>query len=122
MSATSLTTTGSTRREWLALLTYLILLVGLATTAVVMISNLLDGYAALDESRAALARLDRQLQRSPSGHDSASGAVNGPPFLSGKTITIAGAALQERVEAAVAMFCRPRSICRVHGPRKDLSA
>jgi general secretion pathway protein M len=101
MSATSLTTTGSTRRQWLALLTYLILLVGLTTTAVSMISNLLDGYAALDESRAALARLDRQLQRSGSGHDSASGAVNGPPFLSGKTITIAGAALQERVETAV---------------------
>jgi general secretion pathway protein M len=101
MSATSLTTTGSTRRQWLALLTYLILLFGLATTALAMISNLLDGYAALDESRAALARLDRQLQHSASDHDSASGAVNGPPFLSGKTITIAGAALQARVETAV---------------------
>ena len=27
--------------------------------------------------------------------------VDGPPFLTGKTITVAGAALQERVEAAV---------------------
>ena len=33
--------------------------------------------------------------------DSSSAAINGPPFLSGKTITIAGAALQERVEGAV---------------------
>jgi general secretion pathway protein M len=101
MSATNLTTTGSARRQWLALLTYLILLVGLAATAVAMISNLLDGYAALDESRAALARLDGQLPHPASGHDSGSGAANGPPFLSGKTITIAGAALQERVETAV---------------------
>jgi general secretion pathway protein M len=101
MSATGMTATGSTRRQWLALLAYVVLLVGLAATAVAMISNLLDGYAALDDSRAALARLDRQLQRSAAGHDAASGAVNGPPFLSGKTITIAGAALQERVETAV---------------------
>jgi general secretion pathway protein M len=101
MSATSLATTGSTRRHWQALLTYLILLVGLAATAVAMISNLLDGFAALDESRTALARLDRQLKRSASGHDAATGAVSGPPFLTGKTITIAGAALQERVETAV---------------------
>jgi general secretion pathway protein M len=101
MSAPSLTTTGSTRRQWLALLAFFFLLVALTATAIAMISNLLDGYAALSESRAALARLDRQLQRSASGHDSASGAANGPPFLSGKTITIAGAALQERVETAV---------------------
>ncbi len=101
MSATSLSTTRSTRRQWLALLTYVVLVVGLAATAVAMISDLLGGYAALDASWAALARLDRQLQRFAGSQDSASGVVNGPPFLSGKTITIAGAALQERVEAAV---------------------
>jgi general secretion pathway protein M len=101
MSATSLTTTVSTRRQWLALLTYVVLLVGLAATAIAMISSLLDGYAALDASRSALARLDWQLQRSAGRQDSTSGAGDGPPFLSGKTITIAGAALQERVEAAV---------------------
>jgi general secretion pathway protein M len=101
MSAAGLTRTASSRRKWLALLIYLILLGGLTATAVAMISSLLDGFNALDESRSALARLERQLQRSAPREDSASGPVNGPPFLSGKTITIAGASLQERVETAV---------------------
>jgi general secretion pathway protein M len=99
MSAATLATTESARRPWLALLIYLIVLLGLAATALSMISALADSHAALEESRATLARLDRALQRSPS--HPASAAVNGPPFLIGKTITIAGAALQERVEAAV---------------------
>jgi general secretion pathway protein M len=101
MSAASLTTPASSRRQWLALLTYMILLAGLLATAVASISNLLESLAALNESRAALARLDRQLQRSSPRGDSSSTAINGPPFLSGKTITVAGAALQERVESAV---------------------
>ena len=91
----------ASRRKWLALLGYFVVLVALAATAAAMISNLLDSYTALDESQAALARLDRQLQRFAPHKESASGAVDGPPFLSGKTIAIAGAALQERVEAAV---------------------
>lgn len=101
MSAAGLTTTGSSRRQWLALLTYVILLIGLLATAIGSISNLLESFAAFKESRAALARLDRQLQRSSTRQDSLNAAVLGPPFLSGKTVTIAGAALQERVEAAV---------------------
>ena len=101
MSAASWTTPGSYRRPWLALLIYVIVLFGLLTTAVASISNLLDSYAALDASRAALARLDRQLQRPAASQDLSSAAINGPPFLSGKTITVAGAALQQRVEGAV---------------------
>jgi general secretion pathway protein M len=96
-----LTTPRSSRRQWLALLIYLIVLAGLLATAVASISNLLISLATLNESRAALARLDRQLQRSSPRQDSSGAAINGPPFLSGKTITVAGAALQERVEGAV---------------------
>jgi type II secretion system protein G len=47
---------GSARRQWLALLTYVILLAGLAASAVAMISNLSDGFAALDQSRASRSR------------------------------------------------------------------
>ncbi len=101
MSAASLTTAGPFRRQSLALLIYAIVLVGLVATAAAMISNLLESFAALDESRTTLARLDRQMQRFATRQDTANPAINGPPFLSGKTITIAGAALQERVEAAV---------------------
>ena len=101
MSAAGLTTPGSPRSQWLALLTYVIVLAGLLATAVASISNLLGSFEALNESRAALGRLDRQLQRSSGRQDLSSEAVNGPPFLSGKTITIAGATLQERVKSAV---------------------
>ena len=101
MSAASLTTQGSSRRQGLALLAYVIVLAGLLAAVDTSISNLLDSFAALNESRAALARLDRQLQRSSTRPDSSSAADIEPPFLSGKTVTIAGAALQERVETAV---------------------
>ena len=101
MSSAGVTAIGSLRRQWLALLTYAAVLLGLTAIAVAMISGLLDAYAALDKNRATLARLDRQTQRAAQRPDAASAAINGPPFLAGKTITIAGAALQERVEAAV---------------------
>ena len=101
MSATSSTSARSGRREWLALLIYLVLLAGLTMFAVTTVSSLLDLYAALGASQEMLAHLDRQLQRSASSHGAAGSAIDGPPFLSGKTITVAGAALQERVEAAV---------------------
>ena len=101
MSAASLTTQGSSRRQGLALLAYVILLIGLLAAVDTSISNLLDSFAALKESRAALARLDRQLQPPSTRADLSSAADVEPPFLSGKTIAIAGAALQERVEFAV---------------------
>jgi general secretion pathway protein M len=100
MSQASLTTLGSIRRRWLPLLTYSIALAGLIGVAVNMISNLLDTYAALDKNRAILDRLDRQTATTQRQGE-AGAADNGPPFLSGKTVTIAGATLQERVESAV---------------------
>lgn len=101
MSATSLTPARSSRREWLALLIYLVLVAGLTTFVVTTVSSLLDSYAALGASQEMLAHLDRQLQHSASLQGPKGSAIDGPPFLSGKTITVAGAALQERVEGAV---------------------
>ncbi len=101
MSTASLTTQGSSRRQGLALLAYVIVLAGLLAAVDTSISNLLDSFAALNESRAALARLDRQQHPSSPRPNSSSAADTEQPFLSGKTITIAGAALQERVETAV---------------------
>jgi general secretion pathway protein M len=100
MSTTGLTVKRASHRQWLALLAYLVVLAALIVAAVAITSSLLASLAALDESRAALARFDRQLQRF-GRPDPASAAVVGPPFLTAKTITIAGAALQERVETAV---------------------
>jgi len=102
MSPTAPTRTNANRREGFALLTYLALLAGLVMFACAMLSNLLDAYAQLGEKREALARLERQSQRhSPTGSTPAS-VVDTPPFLLGKTVTVAGAGLQERVETAIA--------------------
>jgi len=91
----------SSRRQWLALLGYLVVLAALAAAAAAMISDLVGSFSGLDQTRAALARLDRQLQRFAPQKPSETGPVDGPPLLGGKTIAIAGAALQERVETAV---------------------
>ncbi len=101
MSLATLTTSVPVRRRWLSLLVYLIVLVGLVGVAVDTLSSLLDSYAALDKNRAILDRLDRQTKRTTQRQGEPDAVDNGPPFLIGKTITIAGAALQERVESAV---------------------
>ena len=54
MSLATLTTLAPSRRRWLSLLTYLIVLVGLIGVAIDMVSSLLDSYAALDKNRAIL--------------------------------------------------------------------
>ena len=106
MRVASSTSARSSRREWLALLIYLIMLAGLTTFAVTTVSSLLDLYAALDSSQEMLAHLDRQLQRSASLQGPKGSAIDGPPFPSGKTITVSAAALRERVEAAVKLAGR----------------
>lgn len=101
MSMSGPITAGSGRREAFALLTYLAFLIALVIFAVAMVSNLLDAYLALGESRETLAHLERQSQRAALGGSSSAAAADALPFLSGKTVTVAGAALQERVETAV---------------------
>jgi general secretion pathway protein M len=101
MSMATLTTMGPVRRRWLSLLIYVTVLVGLTGVAFDMVSSLLDSYAALDKNRAILDRLDRQTKQTAQLQGERDEADNGPPFLLGKTITIAGAGLQERVESAV---------------------
>jgi general secretion pathway protein M len=94
-------TSGSRRRERVALLIYLVLLAGLVIVGYVTLSNLLDDYAQLVVSRDALAHLDRQSRSLTLTGPTASSTIDAPPFLLGKTVTVAGAGLQERVETAV---------------------
>ncbi len=101
MSLATLTTLRPVRPRWLSLLIYVTVLVGLIGLAVDMVSNLLDAYGALYRNRAIVDRLDRQTKRTTQRNGEPDAVDNGPPFLIGKTITIAGAALQERVESAV---------------------
>jgi len=92
---------GASRRETLALLSYLTVLTGILIFALVMTSNLWSAWASLTESREALAHLDRQSQLGALVGSSVKPAIAASPFLSGRTVTVAGAGLQERVETAV---------------------
>jgi general secretion pathway protein M len=98
---TAATAIGAARRKTLALLSYLTLLTGILFFVIVMTSNLWSAWASLRESREALAHLDRQSQLGALAGSSVDTAIATSPFLSGRTVTIAGAALQECVETAV---------------------
>jgi general secretion pathway protein M len=84
----------------LAVLCYVALLVALGFVTFQALTDIQDGRAAL---AAATDMLDRLEGRKPSGASAApgDGAPTGSPFLEGHTITVAGAALQQRVTVAV---------------------
>jgi general secretion pathway protein M len=79
------------RRHALAVVSYAGVVIALLTASLFLVAGLRDKAV---EIAAAQTRLD-QLNASNPG-------INGSPFLDGQTITIAGAALQQRIEAAVA--------------------
>jgi general secretion pathway protein M len=88
-----------TRSHAVPLLGYAALIMGLAVIAWLALTSLAGDYA---DYAAAADLLDRLEGRKPSSE--ASGLASGPagsPFLEGRTVTVAGAALQQRVVAAV---------------------
>lgn len=89
------------RRQILAVITYVGIVVGLLVTGFLLVVDLRDKVA---EDTAAQIRLDQLSGRSPPKSETvaSNAGVSGSPFLEGQTITIAGAALQQRVELAVA--------------------
>lgn len=101
MSIAATTSQNSGRRVFLALLAYVVVVVALVLFAAFLVSDLLNAMDALNADRGKLAHLDAQIKRAAAAERSTDPAVSGPPFLEGKTITVAGAALQERVDAAV---------------------
>ena len=88
-----------TRAHALPLLGYAALIMGLAVITWLALASLAGDYA---DYAAAADLLDRLEGRKPSTLPSglASG-MSGSPFLEGPTVTVAGAALQQRVVAAV---------------------
>jgi general secretion pathway protein M len=89
------------RRQALAVVAYVGVVVALLAVSLLLVADLRDKAA---EAATAQMRLDQLSERSgpnlPASTDS--NAPSGSPFLDGRTITIAGAALQQRIEAAVA--------------------
>jgi len=90
------------RREVFAVAAYAGVVIALLAMSLALVADLHDKSAAI---AAAQMRLDQLSERSAPGSPTSIGSnpgVTGSPFLDGRTITIAGAALQQRIEAAVA--------------------
>jgi general secretion pathway protein M len=88
-----------TRAHALPLLGYAALIIGLAVIAWLALTSLAGDYA---DYAAAADLLDRLEGRKPAaGPSGLASGISGSPFLEGPTVTIAGAALQQRVVAAV---------------------
>ncbi len=85
------------RRQVIAGTVYFMVLAALAAASVWLIDDL---YAKWERVAAAQARLDAFAARSP-GAASAALDANRSPFLDGRTVTIAGAALEQRISEAV---------------------
>ncbi len=92
---------GIDRHQALAVAAYVSVVIALLTTSLLLVADLRDKAA---EIAAAQMRLDQLSERSranlPPSMASNAG-MSGSPFLDGRTITIAGATLQQRVVAAV---------------------
>jgi general secretion pathway protein M len=88
-----------TRAHVLPLLGYAALVMGLAVTTWLALASLASDYA---DYTAAADLLDRLEGRKPStGRAGLALGMSGSPFLEGPTVEVAGAALQQRVVAAV---------------------
>ena len=89
-------------RRWLAALGYLAAVVALLVLAASAIAGIFDQRAAVASSADLLAQLEgRRAPASRPGGTQASAIPTGSPFLEGQTLTVAGAALLQRVADAV---------------------
>jgi general secretion pathway protein M len=90
------------RRQALAVVAYVAVVISPLAISLLLIADIRDKAA---EIAAAQMRLDELSERSRlrlSGTTASNPGVSGSPFLDGQTITVAGAALEQRLEAAVA--------------------
>ena len=88
-----------TRAHALPLLGYAALIIGLAVITWLALASLAGDYA---DYAAAADLLDRLEGRKPAtGPTGLASGMSGSPFLEGRTVEVAGAALQQRVVAAV---------------------
>jgi general secretion pathway protein M len=91
----------SSLRRVLALLGYGAVFLCLTSVAGVALADILDRMNAVTNAREILDRLDGRKKPLAATESGAETVVNGSPFLEGPTVTVAGAALQERVGVAV---------------------
>jgi general secretion pathway protein M len=92
----------SNHRQALSAMAYLAIVLGLLGAAYAMAVALLAEEADADLLRLRASQLASRAKPHQIGNASESGESANSPFLEGQTVTIAGAALQQRIEQAVA--------------------
>ena len=87
-----------TRTPWMALIAYIGVLAGFGFATSASLASLQERYAARDSAQTLLEQMEG---RGRAGNAPAGTAMPGSPFLEGQTVTVAGAALQQRIGSAV---------------------
>ncbi len=90
------------RRQALAVVAYIGVVIVLSAISLLLVADLRDKAAEIAEAQMRLDQLSERSQPALSASIASNSGVSGSPFLDGRTITIAGAALQQRIEATVA--------------------
>lgn len=88
-------------RGAVALLAYCAVIAGLVAFAVGALADLDARMQGVTTARQIFDRLDGRNKPAPAAERASETVVSGSPFLEGPTVTVAGAALQERVGLAV---------------------
>lgn len=90
------------RRQALAVVAYVGVVAALLAISLLLLADLRNKATEVAAAQMRLDQLSKRSQPSSSASIASNAGVSGSPFLDGQTITIAGAALQQRVEGAVA--------------------
>lgn len=102
MTRISSSSPGSFGRQSLAALSYIAVIAGLTALSIWFFLDLFDRSSAVAIARERLAQIDGRAKVGQAGVGHDDSAASGSPFIEGPTITVAGAALQQRIDSAVA--------------------
>lgn len=92
---------GAGRRQIAAVVIYVAVVAGLTVGAAWLVAGLLASSDAVAEAQDRLASLDARAQPGRSADVAGAAAPIGSPFLEGRTVTVSGAGLQQRIGSAV---------------------
>ena len=101
---TARATNRSSLRYPVAAAVYALLIAASAAAIWWSVTDVMEQRSALASSRDLLGKLDQRTPNHDPSNSPAGAAPAGSPFLSGETITIAGAALLQRVAGAITRF------------------
>jgi general secretion pathway protein M len=85
----------------LAVVAYVGVVIALLAISLLLVADLRDKAVEMAAAQIRLDQLSERSRQSLSAPIASNAGVSGSPFLDGRTMTIAGATLQQRVEAAV---------------------